>query len=552
MDATSEPPAPAAPPAAATLVAHAATHRTLIALLVVAVAIRLGGIGDWWLNPDEGIYFSTMTRDTFAGFWEEVTANAHPPLYYLLLRAMGVVTWDFVVFRGFSLVAGLAAIVSVWAVARKLTGPGQVGAVACAVAGLLMVLAPGAVEQSQVMRPYMLQAALLGGALYALLRYLDQGRGLVAYLALVLLALLTHYSSVLALGAFGLIVLHDGFSRGTDRKEWRTLLLAHAVPALALATIYLVHLRPLMASALADEALDGWLEPYMIGSPRQGWLAFLGFQHLLAPAWLRGPLALLTLAVLLAGARDRSTRRVAVVLGAGIMVAAGAASLGVYPFGSTRHSAWLLVFVVPALGWGFAHMLSAPLRVGLMRTAALLTLLLVGGSVGQAIGTDAAPWSPSDQVIRRASVVQMLDLLDPDGTPELIVMGAQTFYLLVPFYAAERELAEHSPDGALFHFPLGTRRVLVSESWDFSFASGGAGAHDLGEALTRADRAFPDLGIGEAEQAVLITGGWRPPLLDELLRASGEFPFIQGQRSEPGLWAFLLDLPAFREAAAQR
>ncbi len=48
----------------------------IAALLLVALAlvIRIPGSMEWWLNPDEGIYFSILTQPTLAAFWEEVAA----------------------------------------------------------------------------------------------------------------------------------------------------------------------------------------------------------------------------------------------------------------------------------------------------------------------------------------------------------------------------------------------------------------------------------------------------------------------------------------------
>jgi len=524
----------------------------LAGILVAAAWLRLGGLSDWWLNPDEGIYYSTVTRADFSAFWEEVTANAHPPLYYLLLRMLGAVTWDFVAFRMLSVAGGLVAVGVAWVVARRLSGDGTAGRVAGVVAATLVALSPGAVEQSQVMRPYMIQLALLGGALYFLLRLLDEGRGLPAYVAFTLLALLTHYSSMLALGAFGLIILHDGWRRGMGRPEWRALVAVHALPALVLAGVYLWHLRPLMDSTLADDALDGWLAPYMIGSPGAAWFAFLGFQHILASPWFRGPLAILTLAVLATRVDGRWPSRPAIVVGSALLVAVAAASLGAYPFGSTRHSTWVLAFVVPGLGWAAGRLVTEPRRRAVALGAGVGVLLAFGGVVGPMAGTHRAPWPPDDRVVRQTSVARMFDVLDPDGTPELIVMSAQSFYLFVPFYAEEREHAVRSDDGRLFHFPLGQRSVLVSEAWDFTFGQELPDHTDLGSTLARAELAFPELGLSTHTQAVLWMGGWRPAVLDALVAASAERPFIVGQRSEPGIWAFLVDLPALREGALRR
>jgi len=558
-----------------TVLSFVERHQGLLVVLVAAFAVRISGLGEWWLNPDEGIYYSILTRVSFGGFWDEVATNAHPPLYYLLLRGLGLLTWDFSWFRGFTLVCGLGAVWAIWAVARSLAGLGARGTVAGLVAAVAVAFAPGAIELSQVIRPYMLQAALLGGALFFLLRYLEEARGsdgaraaaeptrpdsfrsegagrnLPAYVALILLALLTHYSSVLALAAFGLVVLHDGFAHGHQRRAWRRLLAMHLIPGVLLGLVYLVHLRPLMNSALADEALDGWLSPYMIDSPGDAWLGFLGFQHILAHPWLRGLTAVLALAALVVSALSRpddresgpDPRRPAAVMGAGLVVAALAAALGAYPFGSTRHSAWLLVFIVPGLGWIVAYALSRTGRAALLWGGALLVLLAASGPVSDALGGQSAPWAPTDRVLRQSNLAQLADIIGPEGSPELIVVSAQTFYLLLPLYPAEREGATWSEDGRLFHFDFGARRVLVSQSWDFSAGPDPKARSHLAGTLSEAIRAFPDLGIQDMEQAVLLVGGWRPALVDELAAASEREPFIISQRTVPGMFAYLLDLP---------
>lgn len=521
-----------------------------MAVMVAAAAVRAFGFTEWWLNPDEGIYYSILTRDSLGGFWEEVSSNAHPPLYYLFLRGLSVLTWDFLWLRASALLFGVAFVGVAWALARRLSGSGPRADVAGIVAALLVAFAPGMVELSQVIRPYTLQLTLLGGALLCLLRYLDDGgaRAIAGYAALVGLAVLTHYSSALALGAFGLLVLHDGVERGFARPTWRVAFAVHAVPAVLIAAVYLVHLRDLMGSQLADETLAGWLEPYMIDGPMDAWLAFIGFHHILAYPWMRGAVVVLTAAATVASALSGSgvSRRPAVLVAGGFLVGGAAATLGVYPLGSTRHSAWLVVLVAPAIGWLVARALSLGGRHGWSALAGLVLLLPLGTPIASALGAEWAPWSPTDRVLRRSALAQMIDLLDPSASPELLVMGSQTFYLLLPLYPTEREDAVRSPDGTLFHFGLGSRRVLVSEAWDLTAGPNARSPDHLAAVLDRAAAAFPELGVERAGRATLLAGGWRAPLIDQIAAASVSSPFVLSQRSVPGLHAFLLDLPALR------
>ena len=76
------------------------------ALLTLGFILRVRGLSTYWLNPDEGIYYSALTRTSFGDFWADVIANAHPPAFYLLLRGLGLFTWDFVWLSGTSVLFG--------------------------------------------------------------------------------------------------------------------------------------------------------------------------------------------------------------------------------------------------------------------------------------------------------------------------------------------------------------------------------------------------------------------------------------------------------------
>jgi hypothetical protein len=81
-----------------------------LALLALGFVLRARGLSEYWLNPDEGIYYAILTAGSFGDCWTEIIANAHLPLYYLLLRGAGFLTWDFVWLRGTSLLSGTASI----------------------------------------------------------------------------------------------------------------------------------------------------------------------------------------------------------------------------------------------------------------------------------------------------------------------------------------------------------------------------------------------------------------------------------------------------------
>jgi hypothetical protein len=516
-------------------------HGKMIALVLVAaaLALRVPGTMTWWLNPDEGIYFSLVTQPTMDLFWAEVADNAHPPLYYLILRAVGFFTTDFLWFRALSLVTGSVAVFALWECGRRMVAgrPLRETLTGLAAAALL-VASPPAIALSQVMRPYMLQLALVAGALALLLGYAraPSRRGLAAYVAVTVLALLTHYSSVLALGALGGVTLYVLRESTLPRNARRELALAYLIPLGVVAGMYLLHLKGLAASNTADEALEGWLSFYLVTSPREAWLAFVGLQTTVGGRGLGGPFTVLMLATFLTAAAGREWLPV-VVAGSALAVGLVAAAAGVYPMGATRHSTWMLAFTLPAMAWTLGLVFSTGRRAVLGAAAA--AVLFVGRQeVGGWLEVPASPWAPTERVLRRANLTGMLELLDPDGAPRLVVMDLQTYYLLIPFYYVERREARAAPELGISHFSYGRRELVVIQDWLLT----GSGLRDLARG---SDGAGTGPVLGPSGRTQVLVGGWRSEVVDELLamEESGE---VLSHRLVPGLFAFLVDMERLR------
>ena len=518
----------------------------IAALLLVGLAlvIRIPGTMEWWLNPDEGIYFSILTQPTLAAFWEEVATNAHPPLYYMILRAVGFLTTDFFWFRALSWMCGAGAVFALWECGREIAWKDPVRrTVTGLVAAALLVPSPSAVILSQVMRPYMLQLALVAGALALLLRYgrAPERRTLLGYVVLLALALLTHYSSVLALGALGGVAFYLILSAGMAREARRDLALAHMVPVAVVLGLYVFHLRGLMASDVADDALQGWLSGYLVGSVREAWLAFVGLQTTIAGRGLGGPVTVLMIAALAAAVARRAWLPV-VVAGSALLLGLVAAAAGVYPMGAIRHSTWMLAFALPALAWGVGFVLTSGRKWALVGVAAVVVLVAARESVAIGIGVPDSPWAAPERVLRRANLLVMADLLDPAGAPRLWVMDQQTYYLLLPFYFTERQEARSGPDDTFFHFRYGKRDLVVVQSWSLTAGSDDAQDRSNLRSLTdRVDRSDLHLDMGSAREAQVIVGGWRSEVIDQLL-ALEESGVVTNHRLVPGLFAFLVDM----------
>ena len=517
--------------------------------------LRLPVSSGWWLNPDEGIYFRAVADPSFADFWAQASATAHPPLYFLLLRGVSIVSTDFLWLRGVALVSGLAAVYAVASLGRELED-GAAGRWVGLLAGLLIAVSPRAISLSQVIRPYMLLVVLLSVGLLALLRSLRWGsaRWLAVYALAASLGLTLHYSAVGALGVFGAVVLGDGIRRGFGRPAWRRVALAQLAPAVTLGAVYVGHLRGLVDSPMADTALGGWLSSYLIRSPSDAWLALVGVHSSLVGDTFAASATVLTLLGLGWAAW---TRRWTVVLtgGAAVLVGLSGAALGLYPLGATRHASWLFAFLVPVLAWTMARPVAggdgAAERRRARRVAGgvLAVLLLSAVPLRSLLDSEARPREIAERVLRSGDLDAMSEVLSPQADPRLVLMSTETWELLAPLFLEAEDGMRRSPASGLAHLPWGRRDVLVLPTRDFAALTAGLGRPN--HLLTAIRIASEELGVRRprpGEPVLVVAGGWRSQGMADLTELARAHAELGTATHVPGLVSVRLDLDAYREA----
>jgi hypothetical protein len=497
-------------------------------LVLLGVVLRLRGLSEYWVNPDEGIYYSTLTRASFGDFWAEVMVNAHPPAFYLLLRFFGLLTWDFVWLRGIaSMTFALVAIWTFWRIGDELGGRGSPGVVAGVVAAGLFAINGETIALSQVMRPYMLLVALLSLALLCLLRYRSQptDRNMAAYVGVTSAALLTHYSAVLAFGVFVTLTAYFAVGEQLPRERWRRLAMANLIPAGVFAVLYVQHMRAALGSDLMGDALlpGGWLNDWLVASPAEAWHSLVAFQAFHLPPGLQARAALLLLAAIAVSvtAHDRVA---GVMCAAALSIALLASALGVYPFGPSRHNAWLLVFTLPTLGWLASRITARGPRVALVAAGTLVAIFAFAGSLERPLGARTTRTNATEEkVIRRADLAPLVvDQLDPHTGPRLILMSEQTYDVLMPLYAREREDVVMSSDSALLSFPYGSRRVVVARKWDWD------GVADVRTVARSLATTLPEFVPRSDESVLLVAGGWGSSVFPSLTELGEEGAALRG------------------------
>lgn len=370
-----------------------ATRRlVLIATLVGALpriylaAVQFIEYDGWW-------HIFIASQDTLANFLWEVQSQAHPPLFYLLLRGAMAFGQSRLVYRGVSLLAGLATAYVLGKVAARWSRHWAVPALAA----LAVSLSWNAIEISCEVRAYMLLAFFLVVALRSFLelltpRYATLARHFPLLCVASTLALLTHYSAVLFFASagvlFGVLVALRPRTRlraiVAVRKRPLAVLVPTLLPFAGGWLLYAWHLRshPALMSHLPEFYLSSSTAsgPLAFVVRNTSWLVDLFSPFSVRPATLSGQLfvalalvASIWLALLIPSPPGRRSvhRESGLLL---VALLAGAVVFGLldkYPYGGPlRHQFYLfpvaVLFVALTVDAALARLRSGTARAGIV------------------------------------------------------------------------------------------------------------------------------------------------------------------------------------------
>ncbi|MFP8880078.1 MAG: glycosyltransferase family 39 protein [Myxococcota bacterium] len=525
-----------------------------LAITAVGFSLRLSSIRGYWNNADEGIYYR-IAHAPLAIASSMIADNAHPPLYYYLLRAVGSVFDDFVWLRVPALLFGTLSIFALYRLGTR------IGGAACGIAAAVMLaLSPGAIELSQVARPYALQLLLLIGATGALLRYLQSRnpRLLVAYAIWMLAAAFTHYSSFLVLTGFVVALGFAAIARHFSARELRDLAIAHVPVLIAGVALYSYHVEPvLLDSAMRREALGSWLGGYFVTGLEALWPNFLDVFAYLAGPTLAGVGSIVFLISVGACLHGKRFALVGVCVSV-VSVAAAASALSIYPFGGTRHTAYLAPFLALTMGMATAVVFSMGTRAVVGSALLLAMIVIARGPVAMAIGvTPQGPVEQPEFEITRAEVDVFRDSFERlRATPGVLFMDLSTIYTLLPLMreaSIESEWTHRGADSG--QFAWGERQVVVIPFWYMAVGSERINApNHLWSSIRRA-REHPALAKALERDAHLVSaeGMALPRSIRALSRSREERLAVVDDVSHTShLSAFRLGVAAYQQQLASR
>ncbi|MFZ1052418.1 MAG: glycosyltransferase family 39 protein [Candidatus Sulfotelmatobacter sp.] len=354
---------------------------------------RLWAASGTFLNPDEALHFRLANQLSLALAYKESLTASHPPLLTLLLyfwRALGTSElW-------LRLPSVLAGVAFCWMFYKWFSN--AAGDLAGFIALLFVALLPPIVLLSAEVRQYALLLAFLASALY----FLDDAFGkksaarMAAFTLCLYLAMLSHYSAFLFAAALGIYALLRIF-RERQPASLASVWAIGQLGALALAILlYKTHISKLGLGE-SRTVLQGWMSEFFLrrsyfDSAHDNPVLFLVghsfgvFQYFfgqLAVGDAIGLLFVVGVALLLRGKGflygRSSSRWLGIVLLLPFAIAGGASLAHVYPYGGTRHIAFLIIPGVAGASVAMARLAAGRWARGLAIAAFVLVACIAFG-----------------------------------------------------------------------------------------------------------------------------------------------------------------------------
>jgi hypothetical protein len=448
-------------------------------VLLLAFLLRLLKASGTFLNSDEAMHFLAANRPSLADAYRASLNLAHPPLLILLLNLWRRLGTSELFLRLPSVIAGT---IFCWIFFRWLTR--LLGPTAGWVGFILVSLLPVFIELSAEIRQYALLLCFMLAAAYFLEIALDENSaGKMAFFSLFLdLAMLTHFSAILFAGAIGTYSLWR-LAGGRPSRQLAVTWIAGQAGALGLLIfLYVTHISKLKGGA-SEQHMQVFLANSYFHWGHDHLLGFIFARTFGVLQYTFGQLAVGDIAGLLfiAGVvllwmgkdvtgekltgstrespADRArpdSRQIGVLLTLPFVINALAGIVDLYPYGGTRHSAFLIPFAVAGVSLAITKFTGRrfALAVG-------FSVLIV--AVSQLFGAPHRPYMrPEDQ--RRSNMTQAIGTIRQSASPgDVIFVDFQTSFLL-RFYLCPEVLLGGLPPSDFRAFSCGGYRAISTNS----------------------------------------------------------------------------------------
>jgi hypothetical protein len=424
-----------------------ASQRLVVAapvlLISAGLTVRLIGAYSRFLNADEAMHYLLALQPTVADAYRASQGTAHPPLLIIFLHYWRMISHSEFFLRMPSVIAGTAAGWFLYAWLRDVSDR------ATGLAAMSLVLfSPALIYTSTEVRQYAPLLCFMAATLYLLDRALmavSPGLMLASALSLYL-ALLTHYAAMI----FAVSISIYGLLRIADMRPKASFLTAWAgtqTGAVAIAAVlWKTHISVIRHLSLTQDIAGSYLKSSLFHR-QENVFAFLAkanlrlFHFLFSQGVVSviGMLLFVVGIVLLLRARasgDRgprpSARQVGILLLLPFVINCGAALMGAYPYGGTRHDSYLAIFAMPAIAyavtrWRPSQSWARPLAIAIALAICNFTVVPAGSYI-----------RPENQ--KKELMDQAVAYLRGSAAPGSIVLSDYESGLLLSYYVCERDI----------------------------------------------------------------------------------------------------------------
>jgi uncharacterized membrane protein len=359
-------------------------HLQYLAMATVAIAfvVRVVVASRSYLNPDEALQYVLLNQPSVLLAYKASLSVAHPPLLFLVVYYWHLLGRSELMLRMPSVLLGTALCWVTFKWVERLFGKA-----ASLISLIFVAFCPVLIALSAEVRQYVLLLFFIVTGLYFLdLAFEQKSAGKMwCFTAFLYLAILSHYSAVLFVVAAGFYCLLRIMDSHLPRKVVAGWAAGQFGAAGIYLFLYLTQLRKLKADLELwgldlDQSYFRYYRDDIFNFTRQH--TWQVFGYLFAQTYVSAAMLLLTVggaAFLffrdLASRSPQANRRVGILLFFPFVALWGAAIAGVYPLEGSRHSTFVIPFILAAASFGLAAICRQKLWA-----AALFATVLMGVS----------------------------------------------------------------------------------------------------------------------------------------------------------------------------
>lgn len=445
------------------------------ALVTAGLLVRIWHASGTFLNPDEAMHFAAANQDSWWLTYKASLILAHPPLLIFLLHVWRHIGTSELVLRLPSILAGTAFCWLMFRWASLLFEP--------VVAWTVFVLAlflPFSIQLSTEVRQYALLLAFAMAAAY-LLEIAFPKRSVLSMLfsgVSLCLALLSHFSAFLFAAALGSYAI---WRMVKERIPLRVFAAWECGQVVAIGLSYFLYVTQIFQLEQVYRGFSltqgfmgsGYLAKYYFVRSRVNPFAFIfarsgGFFQFAFQQLVAGDVAFLLFMIgvtLVFGGRfvRVNSKAVGFLLVIPFALNCFAALVRAYPYGGTRHSAFLLPFAIAgvsvALGWISRNRLTASVVVAVC--AVILCVLFPAKQFAEA--------PPGSQRIE--NMKDAMSFLQQVPADEPIFADVQSSLLLGYYLCEQRPIATDQSRVGFVSYECGGHRI-ISARQQYVFTAG--------------------------------------------------------------------------------